>query len=56
MDRTASENKLALDKYQTDQELLLKQWQISQEMAMNERLGVHKANMASDVQLGGNPG
>lgn len=56
MDVLAAQNKLALDKYQTDQELALKQWQIGQEMAMNERLGLHKQSMASDVQLGGNPG
>lgn len=56
LDVIAAQNKLALDKYQTDQELALKQWQIGQEMAMNERLGLHKQSMASDVQLGGNPG
>ena len=56
MDRIAADNKLALDKYQTDQELALKQWQIGQEMEMNERLGIHKTNVAASVQVGGNPG
>lgn len=56
LDRIASDNKLALDKYTTDQELSLKQWQLEQEMQMNERLGVRKQNLASSVQLGGEPG
>lgn len=56
MDVIAARDKLALDKYQVDQELLLKQWQLEKEMAMNERLGLHKQQMSNDVQVGGNPG
>lgn len=56
LDLQAMNNKLDLDKYQVDREIELKREQMAKEMAMNERLGLHKQSMASDVQLGGNPG
>lgn len=48
--------KYKLGVYQTDKELGLRQWQIEQEMAMNERLGIYKASRSTDVQVGGDPG